>query len=211
MQTFVIANPKGGSGKSTVSTTLAGALARRGYRVMLGDIDRQQSARQWLRLRPPDCAPIAGWEIAPDNIARAPAGTTHAILDTPAGLHGKLLDRVLKLNCRILVPVQPSLFDILATQQFLADLRAEKAIQKGRCDIAIIGMRVDARTHAARELERFFADLEIPVLGHLRDTQNYVRCAAAGVTVFDLAPSRVSIDLEQWRPIMAWADPVAGL
>jgi len=46
MQSFLIANPKGGSGKSTLSTNLAGWFAQQGHRVMLGDIDRQQSARE---------------------------------------------------------------------------------------------------------------------------------------------------------------------
>ena len=53
MQSFMVANPKGGAGKSTLATNLAGWLARKGHRVMLGDIDRQQSARAWLKLRPP--------------------------------------------------------------------------------------------------------------------------------------------------------------
>lgn len=206
MKTFVVANPKGGSGKSTVATSLAACLARRGHAVMLGDIDRQHSARQWLQLRPPDTAPIRSWDIQPDDIARPPHGTTHAVLDTPAGLHGKLLERVLKHRCRFLVPVQPSLFDILATQQFLQGLLAEKSLRKGQSEVAVIGMRVDARTRAASELERFFATLDVPVLTYLRDTQLYVRAAAAGVTIFDLAPSRVAVDLEQWQPIIDWAD-----
>lgn len=205
MQTFVVANPKGGSGKSTVATSLAAALAQRGHSVMLGDIDRQQSARQWLRLRPPDVPAIHGWEVQADDIARPPRGTTHAVLDTPAGLHGKLLERVLKLHCRILVPVQPSLFDILATQQFLEGLLAEKQVRKGQSEVAVIGMRVDSRTRAASELERFFVGLDVPVLSYLRDTQNYVRCTAAGLTLFDVAPSRVATDLEQWQSIIDWA------
>ena len=51
MPVIVVANPKGGVGKSTLATNLAGALARAGHAVMLGDADRQQSARQWLGLR----------------------------------------------------------------------------------------------------------------------------------------------------------------
>jgi chromosome partitioning protein len=54
----------------------------------------------------------------------------------------------------------------------------------------VIGMRVDARTRAAGELERFFATFELPVLTYLRDTQVYVQAAAAGMTIFDLPPSR---------------------
>lgn len=206
MKAFLVANPKGGSGKSTLATNLAGYFASRGEEVMLGDIDRQQSSREWLALRPFQAPGINTWEIGPDDIARPPKGTTHAILDTPAGLAGKMLERVLKVSSRIIVPVQPSLFDMLATRHFLQALMAEKAIRKGKADVALIGMRVDARTRAAGELERFFAGLELPVLTYLRDTQLYVQAAAAGLTLFDLPPSRTERDLEQWQAIIAWAE-----
>ena len=58
MTRIAIANPKGGVGKSTLSTHVAGYLAARGYTVMLGDADVQHSARLWLSLRPPSAKPI---------------------------------------------------------------------------------------------------------------------------------------------------------
>jgi chromosome partitioning protein len=204
MKSIMIANPKGGSGKSTVATNLAGWLAAQGNAVMLGDIDRQQSSREWLRLRPPALPHIAGWQIEGDGPARPPAGTTHAVLDTPAGLHGKKLAQVLKRVDRILVPLQPSLFDILATRQFLADLAEEKAVRRQQAFIAVIGNRVDVRTRAAAELERFLADVGLPVLTCLRDTQNYVQAAAHGLSIFDLPPSRTDIDRQQWQPVLDW-------
>lgn len=206
MKSFLIANPKGGSGKSTLATNLAGWLARQGNKVMLGDIDRQQSSREWLRLRPGSLPRIDGWEIADDKPARPPAGTTHAVLDTPAGLHGKRLAHVLKLVERVIVPLQPSLFDILATRQFLDALAAEKEIRRHNAFIAVVGMRVDARTRAAGELDRFLDGLGLPVLACLRDTQNYVQAAAHGLTVFDLPPSRAAQDWQQWQPIIDWVD-----
>lgn len=209
MKAFLVANPKGGSGKSTVATNLAGYFARQGHDVMLGDVDRQQSSREWLALRPFEAPPISTWEIGPDAIARPPKGTSHAILDTPAGLAGKALERVLKVSSRIVVPVQPSLFDMSATRHFLQELLGEKAIRKGKADVALIGMRVDARTRAAAELERFFDTLELPVLAYLRDTQLYVQAAAAGLTLFDLPPSRVERDLEQWQAIVDWVEATA--
>jgi chromosome partitioning protein len=206
MKAFLVANPKGGSGKSTLSTNLAGYFASRHHEVMLGDIDRQQSAREWLSIRPFALPTIDTWTIGPDEIARPPRGTTHVVLDTPAGLHGKTLEKVLKLSARVIVPVQPSMFDMLATRHFLDALLAEKAVRKGKADVAVIGMRVDARTRAAAELERFFATLDLPVLAYLRDTQVYVQAAAAGMTIFDLPPSRAERDIEQWQPIIAWAE-----
>ena len=213
MKAFLVANPKGGSGKSTLATNLAGYFAQRGRDVMLGDIDRQQSSREWLKLRPFELPTIDTWDIGPDNILRPPKGTSHVVLDTPAGLHGKMLDKVLKLSSRVIVPVQPSLFDMLATRQFLEALLEEKAVRKGKADVAVIGMRVDARTRAAGELERFFATFDLPVLAYLRDTQVYVQATAAGMTLFDLPPSRAERDIEQWQAIIDWVEgggPLVG-
>jgi chromosome partitioning protein len=210
MKAFLVANPKGGSGKSTLATNLAGYFASKRHEVMLGDIDRQQSAREWLSIRPFELPTIDTWDIGPDNIARPPKGTTRVVLDTPAGLRGKLLDKVLKLSTRMIIPVQPSMFDMRATQHFLEALLSEKIIRKGKVDVAVIGMRVDARTKAAAELERFFANFDLPVLAYLRDTQVYVQTAAAGMTLFDLPPSRAERDLQQWQAIIDWVEDDAN-
>ena len=204
MPVIVVANPKGGVGKSTLSTQIAGYLAQRGHTVMLGDADRQQSARQWLSLRPPQLAPIRSWELTHNDIVRPPKGTSHVVLDTPAGLHGKRLDEVLKLADRVLVPLQPSLFDIQATHPFLNLLKAHKRADRLR--IGLVGMRVRESTIAAERLQQFLATVSLPLVGVLRDTQNYVQLAAHGLTLWDLNPSRVQRDLDQWRPITDWLD-----
>lgn len=205
MPVIVVANPKGGVGKSTLSTNLAGYFASQGHGVLLGDIDRQQSARAWLNIRPPEARPITSWEVSEDYVARPPKGTSHVVLDTPAGLHGWRLNDALKMADKVLVPLQPSIFDILATQDFLRRLAEEKAVRNGEIDVGIVGMRVDARTRSAEQLQRFIEGLNLPVLGYLRDTQNYVQLAAHGLTLWDIAPSRVQRDLEQWQPVLDWA------
>ena len=91
---IALVSAKGGVGKSTLATNLAGYFARAGHRVMLGDIDRQQSSRAWLKLRSPALPPIASWDIADGRPAKPPKNTTHVVLDTPAGLHGKQLTQV---------------------------------------------------------------------------------------------------------------------
>ena len=206
MKSFLIANPKGGSGKSTLATNLAGYFARCGHQVMLGDTDRQQSARDWLQIRPNLLPPIRTWNIAKGLPARPPKDSTHVVLDSAAGLHGKALECLLKQVDQVIVPVQPSLFDILATRHFIETLLAEKAVRKARTFVAVVGMRVDARTRAAGELERFLNSYDLPVLSCLRDTQLYVQLAANGMTLFDLSASRAEKDMAQWAPIIEWVD-----
>ena len=207
MSVLVIANPKGGVGKSTLATNVAGYFASQGRAVMLGDADRQQSSRLWLGLRPPAARPIATWEVSADLIAKPPKGVSHVVLDTPAGLHGWRFNDVLKVADKIIVPLQPSVFDIFATRAFLDQLAGHR--HSGKAEVAIVGMRVDARTIAADNLREFVEGLGLPVLGYLRDTQNYIHLAARGLTLFDVAPSRVEKDLDQWQGICQWLDTKA--
>ena len=155
MPVFVVANPKGGAGKSTLATNLAGWLARQGHAVALGDLDRQQSARQWLALRPPPLPTIHALELTDGDVLRTPKGCTHLVLDTPAGLHGKRLDLVLKLADRIVVPLQPSPFDLAATHTFLQVLAAHKRGDRALVDL--VAMRVKEHTHATQHLHEFLA------------------------------------------------------
>lgn len=204
MPVVVVANPKGGVGKSTVATNIAGYFASQGHAAMLGDADRQQSSRLWLGLRPPAARPIASWDLGDGQVARPPKGTTHVVLDTPAGLTGKPLRDLLRSATKVVVPLAPSVFDIFATRAFLdelADLRKASGLQVG-----IVGTRVDGRTLAADQLQAFVKSLGLPVLGELRPTQNYVYLAARGLTLFDVAPGRVERDLEQWAGLCRWLD-----
>ena len=202
MPVIVIANPKGGVGKSTLATNVAGCLAAAGHAVMLGDVDRQQSSRQWLALRPPQLPKIQTWEVTHDDIVRPPKGSTHVVLDTPAGLHGKRLDAVLRLADRVLIPLQPSLFDIQATHAFIQSLRAHRRVAD--VELGLVGMRVREHTLSNDQLHQYLSTLPVPVVGWLRDTQNYVQMAARGLTLWDVAPSRVERDLEQWAPLRQW-------
>ncbi len=204
MPVVVIANPKGGVGKSTLSTNVAGYFAAQGHAVMLGDADRQQSSKLWLSLRPTAARHISTWDVGPDQIAKPPKGTSHVVLDTPAGLHGWRFKDVMKMANKIIVPLQPSVFDIFATRAFLDELADNQHAMKAQ--IGIVGMRVDARTIAADKLHEFVDSLGLPVLGYLRDTQNYIHLAARGLTVFDVAPGKVERDLAQWQPICEWLD-----
>ena len=204
MPVIVVANPKGGVGKTTLSTNLAGYLASRGRAVMLGDVDRQQSSRTWLGLRPNGLPRIAAWEVAEGDVVRPPKGTTHIVLDTPAGLHGKRLDEVMKLADKVLIPLQPSIFDIHATHEFIDELLAHR--RSSKVQTAVVGMRTREGTISTDQLRTFLKSVDVPLLGFLRDTQNYIHLAAHGLTLWDVASTRFQGDREQWEPIITWVN-----
>lgn len=203
MKAILIANPKGGSGKTTLSTNIAGYLASRDLHVQLLDLDRQQSAMLWLAQRSGELPMI--WPLNNADHDR-PKGADWLVIDSPAALHGKNLAHALKLVQLVLVPIAPSLYDIQASYDFLHALSEEKAARKGRVRIGVVGMRMAPRTKAAATLEDFLQKLDLPVLAYLRETQNYVNAAFEGKSLFDLPHSQVEQDLQQWQGLLHWLD-----
>ncbi|HKB83604.1 MAG TPA: ParA family protein [Burkholderiales bacterium] len=206
MKAILIANPKGGSGKTTLATNLAGSLAVRNQKVFLWDLDRQQSSLNWLAIRAADRPRVQRLDAKDDDESAIPRGPSWLVLDSAAGLHGKNLAHALKIAHKIIIPVQPSVFDMAATSAFLQTLLEEKAVRKHKTFIAIVGMRVNPRTRAAATLEAFLAQFNLPVLTYLRDTQVYVNAAFNGLSLFDLPEYLSAKDLEQWQPILDWID-----
>ena len=204
MPVVLVANPKGGVGKSTLATHVAGYFAAQGHPVMLGDADRQQSSRLWLTLRPPAARLISTWDISAGQMLRPPRSATHVVLDSPAGLHGWRFKEVLKMADKVLIPLQPSIFDMYATRDFLNQLADTR--HADHLSVGLIGMRVNERTIAADKLREFVSAQHVPLVGCLRDTQNYIHLAARGLTLFDVNSSRVRKDLAQWEPICHWLD-----
>jgi chromosome partitioning protein len=205
MKAILVANPKGGAGKTTLATNLAGALANRGEKVFLWDLDRQRSAFNWLSIRPTDRPTIRRLDADDEEAASSlPRSAGWLILDSAAGLHGKNLSHALKIADRVIVPVQPSVFDMAATNDFLQALTDEKAVRKEKTVLGIVAMRVDPRTRAATTLEAFLAQFQLPVLTYLRDTQVYVNAAFNGLSIFDLPDYLGGKDVEQWQPLIDW-------
>jgi chromosome partitioning protein len=208
MPVIAVVNRKGGSGKSTFSAHVAAWCARQGYAVMLGDVDRQQSSRAWLKRRDPALPAIAAWGIDQKNMLRVPTGISHVVLDTPGGIHGFELARVVMFADAIIMPVCPSMFDRESAAACHAELMTLPRTANGRCRLAVVGMRIDGRTNASQTLSDWSQGLGVPYLGALRETQLYVRSLERGLTMFDLAPSQAAADLAQWEPIIEWLRPV---
>lgn len=206
MPVIAVVNRKGGSGKSTLAAHLAAWCAHQGHAVMLGDVDRQQSTRSWLRKRNESLPAIAPWNVD-QNILRVPVGITHVVLDTPGGLHGFDLARMVMFADIILMPVCGSAFDRESAADCHAELMALPRVATGRCKVACIGMRLDVRTRAPQVMQDWAAGLGLPFLGVLRETQTYVQCLEHGMTLFDLPAERVTTDLRQWQPILDWLKP----
>lgn len=202
MKAILIANPKGGSGKTTLSTNIAGHLALRGQRVAILDLDRQKSATQWLANRPRNLSSI---ELMHSE-AEKDSPVDWLVIDSPAGLHGKNLDHALKLVHKVIVPIAPSAFDIQASRDFMEVLHHEKTVRKGKIFVGVVGMRMDPRTRAALTLEQFLKGLDLPVLAYLREAQVYVNAAFEGKTLFDLPPSLAGRELEQWAYLLNWLE-----
>jgi chromosome partitioning protein len=202
MKTILIANPKGGSGKTTLTVNIAGYLANRGHRVALLDLDRQQSATRWLDMRPGDLPPIRILESKKDDDQR----NDWLVIDSPAALHGKNLAHAIKLASKIIVPVAPSLFDLQASQDFLKTLAEEKKTRSGKCHIGVVGMRMEMRTKAAWALEHFLSTLDLPILAYLRETQVYVNAAFEGKSLFDLPSYLAEREQEQWTFLQDWLE-----
>lgn len=201
MKNILIANSKGGSGKTTLATNLAGYFAMLGGCVMLSDLDRQQSSTRWIQRRPAEMPLIHSY----DPRSKAPVIEPEwVITDSPAGFRDeKLSDAIKRADC-VIVPIQPSAFDIGATSDFLDRLAEEKAIRKNKTFVALVGIRVNSRTHAAAGLAEFMEQTGFPVLTYLRNAQVYATAAELGVSLFDMRPSLVTQDIEQWVPLLDW-------
>jgi chromosome partitioning protein len=208
MPVVAVINRKGGAGKSTLASHIAAYCAVTGWPVMLGDTDRQQSSRAWLRRRAPERPPIVGWVADQKNVMRAPPGVSHVVLDTPGGIHGFELAKVVMSADAILMPVGPSVFDRESAQDCLLELRGLPRITSGKCRLAAVGMRLDSRTRAAQVTADWAQSRGLAYLGALREAQVYVRSIEQGLTLFDLPEHLTLEDRAQWTPIIDWLRPI---
>ncbi len=204
MKAVLVANPKGGAGKTTLATNLAGYFANQGKVTTLCDLDRQQSALRWMAFRDPALPPVTGYYGGNQISLSLPKEADWVVVDAPAGLQGYKLSDTLRQADKVLVPLVPSVFDMAATEDFLNSIRHE--IRGQRAKVGIVAMRVDPRTRAAGMLEEFLRHFDLPIVAYLRNTQNYVNVAAAGATVFDPPRAKHRRDVVQWESLLQWLE-----
>lgn len=203
MKTTLIVNPKGGCGKSTLATNLASYYALWEVPVALVDYDPQQSSVEWLSQRGAGLNPIHGVDASHGH-ASLPAGVQRVVLDAPARIDKAQLKRLFAFADRAVVPVLPSPLDIRAAGHFIGELMMDGLLKPAT--VALVANRVRKNTVIYRNLNRFLDKLDIPLLAHLRDSQNYIRAAEAGHGIFEMPPYVADDDVEQWRGLIEWVE-----
>jgi chromosome partitioning protein len=203
MRTIMLLNAKGGCGKSTLSTNLASYYATQEKNVVLVDFDPQQSAMEWLAVRSDYYNPIIGIDGLREQV-RVSRNTDVILFDIPSVTHGKDLSAYVRKVDTIIIPVLPSPMDIRAVTRFVSELNEIKKVQQHNVKLAIVANRVKENTVVYHKLAVFLKSLKIPFIATLRDTQNYIRAADRGVGIFEMAPSAVTQDVEQWKPLIKW-------
>ncbi len=205
MLTILVANIKGGCGKTTIATHLAAASAVAGRSTVLADVDRQRSSLGWLERRPGTAPLLLGLDWAKE-IIDAPRGTKRLVIDAPAALKTRQIEDLVKMADVIVLPVLPGAFDEQATQRFLGKLDELKSIAKHKKAVAVVGNRMRVRTKAADRLDQFLGGIGHQVVTRLRDSQIYADAASSGLSLFDMPGKRAAEHRADWAPLLGYID-----
>lgn len=201
----LVTNLKGGCGKTTIATNLAGAFAHGGLATALADVDRQQSSLEWLKLRPAEAAPILALDWR-KSVSDEPSGVQRLVIDAPANLRMKEVELLIAEADIVIVPVLPSIFDEGSTRRFVHRLEEIKPIRKGKKGVLLVANRLRSRNRATQRLETFLNEIEMPPVARLADRALYAELATQGLTVFDPQSGRAALQGQQiraeWRPLL---------
>ena len=202
MDQVFVANPKGGCGKTTISIQLAGYYANNDRKVLLVDHDAQRSSSDWLASRPYQCAKIQSKASKVDDPVEF--GDAEVVVhDMPAAWSLEHVSELIHAQDKVIIPVLASPNDIKACIRFLMSLNRSGVLENG-VSVGIVSNRMRSNTNYSKVLLEFLERVELPLVGQLRDTQNYVKTMDKGLSLFDFPESRAKQDREQWQPILRW-------
>ncbi|PVV05842.1 MAG: hypothetical protein B6D77_17720 [gamma proteobacterium symbiont of Ctena orbiculata] len=214
MKRLLILNSKGGCGKTTIATNLAGFYAASGTSTTLFDYDPQGSSQRWLELRSeqfPDIHGVFAAKTTQGSVTRAfalriPQDTQRIIVDTPASMKRLEMMEMLRSATAVVVPVLPSGIDCHVTLDFLKQL-SDLVRQMGLdLPIGIVANRVRINTRAFKKLKQTLEDIDVPMVAYLRESQNYVYAAESGCAVVDLKQPSFKKDNQQWSILINWLE-----
>lgn len=203
MKTILIANQKGGCGKTNTAITLASALAAKNYRVALADADNQKSSLQWLKQRPESSALIQSLDWRNEkSIGDAPKNLEYLIIDAPGALSGEQAEHLISESHAIITPLQPSFFDIDSTRRFLKHLQEIKRVRKGKVELLLVANRVKANSASAQSIQDFFSKIEQQPVAWISERSAYGQLAMQGLSIFDKQQKLYQTIQKQWQPLL---------
>ena len=205
MRSILVVNPKGGCGKTTIATNLATYYAVWGTSTALVDLDPQQSSMDWVRIRPKGENPIQGFnglkgKIFPDD------DTQRVIYDCPARTDSAKVARLIQLVDVVIIPVMPSAIDMRVAASFIADIMGKVRANNSNAIMGVVANRTQKNYHSYGALLDFLKALDVPFVGALRNSQNYVKAADTGVGIFEMTLSDTKADMKEWEPIIKWVE-----
>jgi chromosome partitioning protein len=206
---IALLSQKGGSGKTTVTMQLAAGLAARGHRVVIGDLDPQESASRWAEAAgagaPFPAAVIrpAGDSAALDGALRATVrDVDYLLLDCPPSIEHRHTLGALAATDLAVVPVVPSPTDLWSTRA-VEHLILLHMAQRPRLRAALLPNRVQ-RTGLAGDVLEVMREFRLPVLAAALSQRNaYAQSAVAGASVYQLGRSAVAARTEVERLVDA--------
>lgn len=189
MKVIAVLNQKGGSGKTTIATHLARALQLDGADVLLVDSDPQGSARDWAAVREDHPLTVVGIDRPTiDRDLRQVARKDFVVIDG-APQAADLAVSAIKAADFVLIPVQPSPYDIWATADLVELVKQRIELMDGKLQAAFVVSRAIKGTRIGGEVAEALAGYELPIL-EARITQrvSYPGTAAGGTTVLESEP-----------------------
>ena len=205
MQKVLVASSKGGCGKTTIATTIAGYFSQDGKRTVLVVADRQGASLRWAEKRAATANPVLGLSAARrDWPEKIPADAQRVVIDGPAGIRIPELTELIEQADALIIPVLPSRIDLEATDAFLRDVADIPRIKKGKVPVGLVANRLKPWTTASQEAVDEIKKFPFPLIAQLRDTQGYIVVAGLGKSIFDYNSETIRSHQEDWEKIVRW-------